>query len=76
MMNLDTKLAVGTTLLACCQSANGLLCFQIGDGDIAWMSNDNNVHFIFSEPDDTWNSYTFIVVHLRKGLKSTLIPNQ
>ena len=34
----------GTTLLACCQSSKGLLCIQIGDGDIAWMSPDNNVH--------------------------------
>ena len=48
----------GTTLLACCQSSKGLLCFQIGDGDIAWMSKDNQVHFIFPESEDVIGTVT------------------
>ena len=67
----------GTTLLACCQSPKGLLCFQIGDGDIAWMSVDNNVHFIFSESDDVIGTVTHSLCRpFEEGIsQSALIPN-
>ena len=66
----------GTTLLACCQSSKGLLCIQIGDGDIAWMSPDNNVHFIFPESEDVIGTVTHSLCRpFEEGIcQSCLLP--
>ncbi len=48
----------GTTLLCCCYGSQGALYFQLGDGDIAWMTKESTVAFAFPEPEDVTGTIT------------------
>ena len=56
----------GTTLLCCCYGEQGVLYFQLGDGDIAWLTNDAEtvanakpkIEFAFAEPEDVTGTIT------------------